>query len=71
VALNTINQIKFFFDRFEKRIYIPLPEAPARTEMFKLHLGNTPHTISDDDFKELGKKTDGYVLLHLKCYAVF
>lgn len=46
--------------RFEKRIYIPLPEAPARTEMFKLHLGNTPHTISDDDFKELGKKTDGF-----------
>jgi hypothetical protein len=39
--------------------------------MFKLHLGNTPHTISDDDFKELGKKAEGYVLLHLKFYAVF
>ena len=39
--------------------------------MFKLHLGNTPHTISDDDFKELGKKAEGYVLLHLKFYSVF
>ncbi|XP_076112569.1 vacuolar protein sorting-associated protein 4B-like isoform X2 [Mytilus galloprovincialis] len=46
--------------RFEKRIHIPLPEAPARSEMFKLHLGNTPHTISEEDFRELGKRTDGF-----------
>ena len=31
---------------FEKRIYIPLPEAPARTHMFQIHLGKTPHSIS-------------------------
>lgn len=46
--------------RFEKRIYIPLPEAPARTEMFKLHLGNTPHSLTEEDFRELGKRTEGY-----------
>lgn len=46
--------------RFEKRIYISLPDAPARTSMFKLHLGNTPHSINDEDFKSLGKRTDGY-----------
>lgn len=46
--------------RFEKRIYIPLPEAPARTEMFKLHLGNTPHSISEEEFRDLGKRTEGY-----------
>ncbi|XP_061163087.1 vacuolar protein sorting-associated protein 4B-like isoform X1 [Saccostrea echinata] len=46
--------------RFEKRIYIPLPEAPARTEMFKLHLGNTPHSLTEEEFRELGRRTEGY-----------
>ena len=46
--------------RFEKRIYIPLPEAPARSFMFKLHLGSTPTCLQDSDFVTLGKKTDGY-----------
>lgn len=32
--------------RFDKRIYIPLPEPPARTHMFKIHLGDTPNTLS-------------------------
>ncbi|XP_064610411.1 vacuolar protein sorting-associated protein 4B-like isoform X2 [Liolophura sinensis] len=46
--------------RFEKRIYIPLPEAPARTNLFKLSFGNTPHSISEQEFVELGKRTEGY-----------
>lgn len=46
--------------RFEKRIYIPLPEEHARTNMFKLHLGTTPNNLSEEDFRTLGKKTDGY-----------
>lgn len=46
--------------RFEKRIYIPLPEAHARTDMFKLHLGTTAHDLADADFRELGKQTNGY-----------
>ncbi|KAM4029178.1 vacuolar protein sorting-associated protein 4B [Anomaloglossus baeobatrachus] len=46
--------------RFEKRIYIPLPEAHARTDMFKLHLGTTPHSLTDGDFRDLGKRTNGY-----------
>ncbi|KAG9469833.1 hypothetical protein GDO78_019544 [Eleutherodactylus coqui] len=46
--------------RFEKRIYIPLPEEHARTDMFRLHLGTTPHSLSDADFRELGKRTNGY-----------
>lgn len=46
--------------RFEKRIYIPLPEANARNNMFKLNLGDTPHSLSDDDFRLLGSKTEGY-----------
>ncbi|XP_059170240.1 vacuolar protein sorting-associated protein 4A-like [Physella acuta] len=46
--------------RFEKRIYIPLPEAPARAEMFKLHLGSTPHSLTEEDIRELGQRTEGY-----------
>uniref|UniRef100_A0A8C6L8K6 vesicle-fusing ATPase n=1 Tax=Nothobranchius furzeri TaxID=105023 RepID=A0A8C6L8K6_NOTFU len=46
--------------RFEKRIYIPLPEEHARSFMFRLHLGSTPNSLSDADFVALGKKTDGY-----------
>lgn len=32
--------------RFDKRIYIPLPEAPARASMFKIHLGDTPNALT-------------------------
>lgn len=46
--------------RFEKRIYIPLPEEHARGFMFKLHLGSTPNSLTESDFVTLGKKTDGY-----------
>src|SRR5258708_7032289 len=46
--------------RFEKRIYIPLPEAHARSAIFKMTVGNTPNSLTDDDFKVLGKKTDGF-----------
>lgn len=46
--------------RFEKRIYIPLPEEHARLLMFKLHLGNTAHRLSEEDLKTLSKKTEGY-----------
>uniref|UniRef100_A0A8C3SXV4 vesicle-fusing ATPase n=2 Tax=Chelydra serpentina TaxID=8475 RepID=A0A8C3SXV4_CHESE len=46
--------------RFEKRIYIPLPEDHGRTAMFKLHLGSTPNSLTESDYRELGKRTDGY-----------
>lgn len=46
--------------RFEKRIYIDLPEEHARTEMFKLNLGMTPHMLTEQDIRSLGQRTDGY-----------
>lgn len=47
--------------RFEKRIYIALPEADARAYMAKLHLGKeTPHNLSEENFKTIGLKTNGY-----------
>jgi len=46
--------------RFEKRIYIPLPEEAARFTMFKLHMGETPCGLNDQDYRELAQNTDGY-----------
>ncbi|KAF8111163.1 hypothetical protein N665_0076s0156 [Sinapis alba] len=46
--------------RFDKRIYIPLPEAKARQHMFKVHLGDTPHNLTEPDFEYLGLKTEGF-----------
>lgn len=46
--------------RFEKRIFIPLPEEHARLVMFKLHLGNTAHVLTEDNLKALAGKTEGY-----------
>ncbi|XP_041040526.1 vacuolar protein sorting-associated protein 4B [Carcharodon carcharias] len=46
--------------RFEKRIYIPLPEQGARAIMFRLHLGTTQNSLTDEDYRILAKKTEGY-----------
>ena len=46
--------------RFEKRIYIPLPEVQARGKMFQLNLGNTPNTLRPEDYEYLGTQTEGY-----------
>jgi len=46
--------------RFEKRVYIPLPEAPARLILFKNHIGQTPNSLTDRDYQSLGERTDGF-----------
>ena len=47
--------------RFDKRIYIPLPDVPARSHMFKVHLGDTPSTLqAPGDYDILASKTDGF-----------
>lgn len=43
-----------------QRIYIPLPEAPARAHMFKVHLGDTPHALTHQEFEELARRTEGF-----------
>lgn len=48
--------------RFEKRIYIPLPEELARAEMFKLNVGDTPNTLVQDDYRALAKHAEGYAV---------
>ncbi|EEH51161.1 uncharacterized protein MICPUCDRAFT_67802 [Micromonas pusilla CCMP1545] len=46
--------------RFDKRIYIPLPDAPARAHMFRVHVGETPHDLTDADFQSLGAQSEGF-----------
>ena len=46
--------------RFEKRIYIALPDLSARTRMFQIHIGDTPHVLVQGDYQELGQLTEGY-----------
>ncbi|KAJ5070263.1 vacuolar protein sorting-associated protein 4b [Anaeramoeba ignava] len=46
--------------RFQKRIYIPLPDEGARAKMFQIHLGKTPHSLTKKQIKFLAKKTEGY-----------
>lgn len=50
----------FVWLRFEKRIYIPLPEEHARSLMFKLNLGTTPNSLTEKDFITLGQKSEHY-----------
>ena len=49
--------------RFEKRIYIPLPELPARAIMFHLNLGKTPHSLTEKDLQELARLSEKFVPL--------
>lgn len=46
--------------RFEKRIYISLPEAEARRRLLKIALGDTPHQCSEDDMESFASRTDGF-----------
>lgn len=46
--------------RFEKRIYIPLPEEEARFYLLKHQMKGEDHNLSDNDFRELGKATQNY-----------
>jgi len=46
--------------RFDKRIYIPLPDAEARAHIFKVHLGETPHELTPEDFASLGAAAEGF-----------
>jgi len=46
--------------RFEKRIFIGLPDASSRGRLLQIHLGNAPHNITSQQMKELEERTDGY-----------
>ncbi|MHA1722806.1 MAG: AAA family ATPase [Candidatus Baldrarchaeia archaeon] len=45
--------------RFEKRIYVPLPDREARKEIFRIHTEGV-ELAPDVDFDKLAELTDGY-----------
>ena len=53
--------------RFEKRVYIALPEPVARTLMFKLNLGDTPCDITDEQFEYMVSYTACVCLVLFAC----
>ncbi len=48
-----------FIRRFQRRIYVPLPENDARLEIFRIHTHNL-HLDDSVDFKQLAGITEGY-----------
>ncbi|KAE9445568.1 hypothetical protein C3L33_22535, partial [Rhododendron williamsianum] len=46
--------------RFDRRIYIPPPDLKARQHMLKVHLGDTPHNLTESDFESLAPKTEKF-----------
>lgn len=46
--------------RFEKRIYIPLPEYEGRLALFKIHTGTTPNSLTEEQFQALAERSEGY-----------
>jgi len=50
---------KGFRRRFQKRIYIPLPDKLARISLIKIHIGPSKHTLTEKDIDEIAEKTDG------------
>ncbi|CCW59737.1 unnamed protein product [Phytomonas sp. EM1] len=46
--------------RFERRIYIPLPDMQARRRMLQIHMGNTSHTLTEEDWMDLAQRTEMY-----------
>lgn len=46
--------------RFERRIYIALPDPEARLEMFKLNIADTPCSLTPQDYHTLANITEGY-----------
>lgn len=46
--------------RFEKRIYISLPEEKARLYLLKNLMKKNPHSLDEDDFNQVAAGTEGF-----------
>ena len=49
-----------FLRRFEKRIYIPLPDKETRRELFSIHLQSVPVSITNEEWEEILESCRGY-----------
>ena len=48
------------FDRFQRRIYIPLPDEEARGYLINMSAEKAGMKLSENEVKELASKTAGY-----------
>jgi len=46
--------------RFEKKVYVPLPDLTARVGIFKIHTAGINMSLTEEDFIELGVRSEGY-----------
>ena len=46
--------------RFQRRIYIRLPDKDARAKMIAIHIGTTPNTLTQDDLDILSGQMDNF-----------
>ena len=46
--------------RFERRIYIPLPDLHAKARIIPLSLGTTPHTLTNQDYNDIAMQCHMY-----------
>ena len=46
--------------RFEKKIYIPLPDYEARLALVRLKTKGTPSNLTEQDIQEIARLTEGY-----------
>lgn len=46
--------------RFQRRVYISLPDMAARMKMFKISIGSTPCELTVPDYRTLAELTEGY-----------
>ena len=51
--------------RFQRKIYLGLPDHDARKFMLKHNLGKTTHIIQDDDFEELAARIEGFIIINI------
>ncbi|XP_065064537.1 vacuolar protein sorting-associated protein 4A-like [Rhopilema esculentum] len=49
-----------FVRRFQKRIYIPLPDKSTRKELFHIHLKSVPFQITNQEWTKLLEQSEGY-----------
>jgi len=55
--------------RFEKRVYIPLPDPEAIFYKLKRDLGKQDHNITDQQFHEITGKLEGYSMSDITIYV--
>ncbi|KAF0306903.1 Vacuolar protein sorting-associated protein 4 [Amphibalanus amphitrite] len=48
-----------FLRRFQRRVYVPLPDRAAQRRLIELHLGGTATSLSELDWQQLLAGTDG------------